>query len=186
VRVLAALILIVGLALPGFAQNYDRHFVDYTVLHFGSLVSPKWIKATAMAESNLKADARSGVGASGMLQFMSSTWSDVAPEPWKTLGPLDPEAAIFVGARYMRQIWNRFPDVATVQQRKGFVNASYNSGMGWIFKARNACKTIHGCDASIWDAPNVEKYLLTAPRFQLETRSYVQRIRRLELNVFLE
>lgn len=156
--------------------RYNKWFGEYTVLHFGSLVSPRWTKAVGMAESNLKYNAKSGVGALGLMQFMPQTWSSVAPEPYKSLGPLDPESAIWVGCRYLRWNWNRLP-VLNNDERKAFVNASYNSGLGNIFKARAKCQT--PCDKDVW-SDNVEKTLVTAPQFQSETKSYVIRIRKFE------
>lgn len=159
--------------------QYDRFFRDYTAYHFGGQVSPTWIKATAMAESGLKYNARSGVGAQGLMQFMPATWADVAPAPWKEMGALDPEAAIFVGARYMRQLWGRLPK-PEIAQRKALVNASYNSGLGNVFKAQKACALVTACVPTIWDSPNVETHLVTKLQFQAETKGYVRRIRQFE------
>jgi len=158
--------------------RYDKWFSDYTALHFGNLVSPRWTKAVGMAESNLRYNAKSGVGALGLMQFMPSTWASIAPQPFKSLGPLDPESAIWMGCKYLRMIWKQF-DVAESYERKAFVNAGYNSGPGNVMKARKKCLTIAGCNQNQWST-NVENNLVTLPQFQNETRGYVVRIRKFE------
>lgn len=158
--------------------RYNKWFSDYTLLHFGNLVSPRWTKAVGMAESNLKYNAKSSVGALGLMQFMPATFSSVAPEPYKTLGSLDPESAIWVGCKYLRMIWKQF-DVVESHERKAFVNAGYNSGPGNVMKARKKCLTIAGCNQDEWSM-NVENSLVTLPQFQSETRGYVARIRKFE------
>lgn len=158
--------------------RYNKWFREYTVWHFGTLVSPRWTKAVGMAESNLKYNAKSGVGALGLMQFMPSTWASVAPEPYKSLGPLDPESAIWVGCRYLRIIWKQLP-IPDSYERKAFVNASYNSGPGNVMKARKKCLTMSGCNQDVW-SDNVEGSLVTAPQFQAETKGYVIRIRKFE------
>lgn len=160
------------------SSRYDRWFETYTTARFGSAVSPLWPQAVAMAESGLKLGAVSPVGAQGLMQFMPSTWADVAPEPWRSRSAFDPEAAIFVGIKYLRSLWNNTP-TAALMHRKAFTNSSYNAGWGNIRKARATCRTSPGCDADKWDA-NVETKLTTLPQFQQETRNYVKRIREFE------
>jgi soluble lytic murein transglycosylase-like protein len=120
----------------------------------------------------------------GLMQFMPATWSWVAPEPWKSLGPLNPEAAIFVGCKYLRMLWDRFP-TAVQYHRKAFSNASYNSGLGNVRKAQKRCAMKPSCRSTEWDWPMVEANLVTASRFQVETRTYVTRIRRFEKQICL-
>lgn len=135
-----------------------------------------------MAESNLKADAVSWVGAQGLMQFMPGTWEWMAPEEWKALGPFDPEAAIFVGCKYMAWLWGKFPD-SYKWHKKALVNASYNSGLGNVYKAQKACLNstkFFFCDRTLWDWPHVEIHLVTRASSQKETRGYVARIRRFE------
>lgn len=175
------LLLILLLTTQAYAQTtkYDKYFITATKKNFGSQVNPAWLKAVGMAESALKYNARSVVGAQGLMQFMSSTWSSVAPEPWKSLGALDPEAAIMVGGLYLRQIWDRYPTIDTYN-RKAFTNAGYNSGPGNVNKAITKCKATPKCIAYCWDYPNVEATLVTKIQFQEETRNYVKRIRQFE------
>lgn len=161
-------------------SRYDRWILDYSVLHG---IEPRWSKAVAMAESALRADVTSWAGAEGLYQFMPATWGGFAPEPWKSLGPFEPEAAIFVGCKYLRWCYDRTPN-AERRQRKALANASYNSGWGNVIKARAKCREsilpCVECNPEVWDSPNVEDYLVTCPSCREETRGYVQRIRRFE------
>jgi membrane-bound lytic murein transglycosylase MltF len=136
-----------------------------------------------MAESNLKYNAKSSVGALGLMQFMPATWTSVAPEPYKSLGAMDPESAIWVGCKYLRWNWERVP-TETVDDRKAFTNAAYNSGLGWTLKARQKCRSNPPCDANLW-TNNVELNLVTNPRAQEENRRYVVRIRQFEQQLLL-
>lgn len=187
-----------ALGNPITDKRYDSWIREYTAMFFHDEISPAYIKAIAISESALKPDAESYVGARGLMQFMPSTWIDVAPEPWRTLGPFDPEAAIFVGVKYMRWLWLKFPD-AVIRQRKALSSASYNSGLGNIYKARSGCRddqcaicnaTIEireiirgqGCDPEIWDY-NVNVHLVTSERSQKETINYVRNIRSWELKL---
>ena len=183
-KLLAAVFLALLFVVPASAlERYDEWFETSTRIHFGSLVRSSWLKAIAMAESGMRFNARSPVGAQGLMQFMPATWADIAPPPYKALGPLDPEAAIWVAGKYLRRIWNGYGTAADTIQRKAFTNAGYNSGPGNVNRARNRCREKLGCNPGFWDSPNVEENLVTALRFQEETRNYVRRIRRFERQI---
>lgn len=162
-------------------RRYDKWFEEYTRIHLPPAISPRWPKAVAIAESNLRVDAKSPVGALGLVQFMPATWSWIAPEPWKSAGPMDPESAIWVGCYFLRWNWNRIP-VPDIGNRKAMVNSAYNSGLGWLQKARNKCKP--PCDNNVWDN-NVENCLITNKAAQLENKNYVRRIRKFERQLLM-
>ncbi len=177
---IGAVIWVLFSQLAHATSRYDRWFEDYTILHFGFEVSPRWVKAVAMAESNLKPEAVSWVGAQGLMQFMPGTWEWQARGLWKGRGAFDPESAIFVGCKYLRWIYNRLKSVPCKEEKKAMTNAGYNSGPGNIDKARKRCRgDALLCSDEIWTA-NVERSLVTNPRAQEETKSYVRRIRRFE------
>lgn len=173
---LSVLSVLPAACFGAWRTDYDSYFRLYVPLHFGADLEPAYVKAEAIAESALRWDAKSPAGAQGMMQFMPATWLSVAPEPWKSLGPLDPEAAVYVGCKYLRQLWKLYPSSKSVH-RKSLMSAGYNSGPGNIRKAQHKCAMKADCDPNQWDEPNVESNLVTAARFQLETRGYIRRIR---------
>jgi len=188
------LLMCVGAAYGSPLDNkrYDRWFEDYTFIHFAGQVSPRYPKAVAIAESALNPEAMSWVGARGLMQFMPATWTDVAPEPWRSFGALNPEAAIYVGCKYLAWQFSKFKKADTKLQRKAFASAGYNSGLGNVLKARAVCREREEyldfpdrvvpmmCCPEIWDAPHVSDFLVTCPSCQEETRGYIVRIRRWE------
>lgn len=188
----AVLCIAVAFANPLDNKRYDDWFEEYTALHFHGVVSPNYPKAVAIAESALNPLARSHVGAAGLMQFMPATWTDVAPEPWRSFGALNPEAAIWVGCKYLAWQFSKFKNARGLLQRKAFASAGYNSGLGNVLKARAVCRDREGyltfddrvvpmmCCPEIWDEPHVSNFLVTCPSCQIETRTYITRIRRWE------
>ncbi|MDX6503101.1 MAG: hypothetical protein QOE29_226 [Gaiellaceae bacterium] len=71
--------------------------------------------AVARVESNLDPTARSGAGATGMLQVLPSTGTALA------LDINDPAVNVVAGARYLRSMLNRFNDT-------DLALAAYNAG----------------------------------------------------------
>ena len=57
--------------------KYDRHFSKYSKRYFGAGFDWRYFKAQAIAESGLQADARSRVGAIGIIQVMPRTFEDI-------------------------------------------------------------------------------------------------------------
>lgn len=60
------------------ADRYDQTFRKYSKRYFG--VGHDWrvFKAQAMAESEMNPDAKSWVGARGLMQLMPSTYKDIS------------------------------------------------------------------------------------------------------------
>jgi soluble lytic murein transglycosylase-like protein len=76
---------------------------------------PAMLYAVAKVESNLREDAESAAGARGLLQVMPATARSL------NLNPDEPRSNVLAGARYLRQMLDRFdaPDLAL---------AAYNAG----------------------------------------------------------
>lgn len=153
--------------------RFDPTFKKYSKRYFGPAFDWRYFKAQGFAESGLKPDATSWVGARGLMQLMPSTYREIAshrPE----FGPIDqPEWNIAAGImhdRYLWQLWQRdVPD----DERHRFMFASYNAGEGTIARALTVARTKGGAPA--WSsieqiAPSVQRWRYT------ETLGYVKRI----------
>ena len=130
---------------------------------------PLMLAAQGYQESQLNQDAKSRVGAIGVMQIM--------PETGKGLGVGDIggiEPNIHGGAKYMDQLMTKFfPDAKFDDvNRTLFAFASYNAGPGNISKMRKAAEK-SGLDHDKW-FNNVE--IVTAQKIGIETTTYVRNI----------
>lgn len=95
-----------------------------------------------MQESAMKPQARSPVGALGLLQFMPATWREItAAMRLGLVDRTDVEPAIQAGAYYdakLRRIWS---SPRPENDRTGLMMASYNAGAGSLIQAQKACAT---------------------------------------------
>jgi membrane-bound lytic murein transglycosylase F len=57
--------------------KYDKYFLKYSKRYFGPGFDWHYFKAQAVAESRLQADARSRVGAVGVMQIMPRTFEEI-------------------------------------------------------------------------------------------------------------
>jgi membrane-bound lytic murein transglycosylase MltF len=141
---------------------FERYGTRY---HF----DPLMLVAQGYQESRLKQDARSHVGAIGVMQIMPETGKELAVGDIHQLEP-----NIHGGAKYMNQLMTRyFADANfTEQERTLFAFASYNAGPGAIAKMRKRAAN-EGLDQDKW-FDNVE--VVTARRIGMETTTYVRNI----------
>ena len=86
-------------------------------------ISPNLLKSVAKAESNFRPDAVSTAGAMGIMQLMPGTASGLGVQD-----AFDPEQNIMGGAKYLRQMLDRFG--GDLQLALG----AYNAGPGNIAK----------------------------------------------------
>ena len=159
-------------AAKKISQRYDPSFKKYTKRFFGPAFDWRYFKAQGFAESGLKPDATSWVGAKGVMQLMPSTYQEIAshrPE----FGPIDqPEWNIAAGIlhdRYLWDLWRNVPD----DERHRFMFASYNAGEGTINRAFAAARNKY--PDPVWS--NVELIAPSIGRWRYsETLGYVRRI----------
>ena len=148
-----------------WTDKYDRHFKKYSKRYFGPLFDWHWFKAQAIAESGLNDDAKSHVGAQGLMQIMPATFEEITKKnPHFT--NVEPHWNIAAGIYYDRTLYRKFKKTAA-QDKLYMTFASYNAGYGRIL---NASKRT-GNKEKDWD--EIKHYL---PK---ETRGYVRRIRKL-------
>lgn len=109
------------------------------------------LAAQISVESNFKNDARSWVGAKGLMQIMPATFNSLSP----TKNILNPHHNIAAGVKYnqsLTEFWKeRIPDST---QAIKFALASYNIGKGHVLDAQRLTEK-NGMDHLYWDN-NVE------------------------------
>jgi len=130
---------------------------------------PLMLAAQGYQESKLNQDARSSVGAIGVMQIMPATGQELRVGDIRLAEP-----NIHAGAKLMDQLMTKyFPDARfDDENRMLFAFASYNAGPGHIAKMRGAAEQI-GLDPDLW-FNNVE--VVTARRIGIETTTYVRNI----------
>ena len=161
-------------AQSGVPSRYDEIFRKYSKQHFGVGFNWRIFKAQAMAESNLNPDARSWVGAKGLMQLMPATYKEIKSKN-PDMGEInDPRWNIAAGIYYDSRLWRAWTDPASITDRIRFVLSSYNAGRTTILKAQDTA-TQEGLDAREW--PSVEVVAPRVPRWRHEeTLGYVRRI----------
>jgi membrane-bound lytic murein transglycosylase MltF len=130
---------------------------------------PLMLAAQGYQESKLRQEARSPVGAIGVMQIMPATGRDLRVGDIHQLEP-----NIHGGAKYMDQLMTRyFPDAKfSDAERPLFAFASYNCGPGNVSKMRKEAQK-RGLNPDKW-FNNVE--LVVADRIGMETTTYVRNI----------
>ncbi len=120
------------------AQYWDDLEIRFPMAHRDTLVREakvrglhsSWVFAITRQESAFMDDARSGVGASGLMQLMPSTAKDTARKFSIPLASpaqvLDPDKNIQLGAAYLSQVHSQF------NGNRVLASAAYNAGPGRV------------------------------------------------------
>lgn len=110
-----------------YSSQYDN-LIEQTARRHG--VDPLMLHAVIYQESRYKQQARSHVGARGLMQIMPGTGADLGV---KNAGHLyDPAVNIDAGARLLKQLWTKY------KGRFDLVLAAYNAGPGAVAKYGNS------------------------------------------------
>ncbi|MCF8227943.1 MAG: transporter substrate-binding domain-containing protein [Bacteroidales bacterium] len=112
-------------------------------------------------ESGFHPNARSWVGAFGLMQLMPSTAAMYGIDSTSA-----PEEQIAAGVKFLRWIDENLPDEITDEkERLKFILASYNAGIAHVFDARRLAEK-HDKNPNVW-TENVDYYLLnkSKPKF---------------------
>lgn len=178
---IVAFAAIVGLACAagGRAQSvvpdrYDDTFRKYAKRYFGPGFDWRLFKAQGMTESNLNPNAKSWVGARGLMQLMPSTFADIRTKN-PEIGPINnPEWNIAAGIYYNRKLWQQWAERAAGEDRREFMFGSYNAGRGTILRAQKVAAG-KSLDERVWSS--IRNVAPEVPGWRhKETLSYVQRI----------
>jgi len=107
-------------------------------------LDPIAVKAIIEIESRWKPDAKSAVGAVGLMQVMPKTWDWICRDilgqlkPWAFADATDPEKNITVGCAYLawlQEHWRTRLDHVTCDLDTAVI-ASYNCGQGRVLRAK--------------------------------------------------
>lgn len=127
-------------AHAAMADPHAAHIAEASQ-RFG--IPEHWIRAVMRAESAGNARAVSSAGAMGLMQVMPDTWAGLRIRHRLGRDPYDPRDNILAGAAYLREMFDRYGNVAAML-------AAYNAGPG-----------------------RYDEYLATGRRLPAETRAYV-------------
>jgi len=108
---------------------------------------PAMLYAVAKVESNLHEDARSAAGARGLLQLMPETARSL------DLNPDEPGSNVLAGARYLRQLLDRFNsmDVALAAYNAGPTAVAHAGGapsgevLRYVANVNTIWRSVAGC-----------------------------------------
>jgi len=158
------------------AGRYDDTFRRYSKRYFGVGFDWRHFKAQGMAESGLDPNAKSWVGARGVMQLMPSTFQAISTRRPEFASIDDPEWNIAAGIMHDRYLWKLWAKSISEAERPAFMFASYNAGEGTIARARLAARA-QATDATAWS--HIEQVAPTVPRWRYrETLDYVRKIDR--------
>jgi membrane-bound lytic murein transglycosylase MltF len=130
---------------------------------------PLMLSAQGYQESQLNQEARSPVGAIGLMQVMPATGKELG------VGDITvAESNVHAGTKYMDQLVSKELAGANLDEvnRTLFAFAAYNCGPGNMAKLRKAAEA-RGLDPNVW-FNNVE--VVTAEKIGIETTTYVRNI----------
>lgn len=96
-------------------------FIAEASQRFG--IPQHWIRAVLRVESAGDARAVSSAGAMGLMQVMPDTWAGLRTHHGLGRDPYDPRDNILAGTAYLREMWDRYGNVAAML-------AAYNAGPG--------------------------------------------------------
>lgn len=115
----------------------------------------KLLASVAYQESKFNPTVESWAGAKGLMQLMPQTALAYGMDTTKIM---DPEQSVKTAVSYLKAVDGIFSDVKDRHERRKFVLASYNAGVGHVRDAM-ALTEKHGKDPKKWDG-NVADYIL--------------------------
>jgi membrane-bound lytic murein transglycosylase F len=159
-------------------KKYDFYFSKYSKRYFGPGFDWRHFKAQAVAESRLRANAKSHTGAMGIMQIMPRTFEEIAHKNPSIKGTLaQPRWNISAGIYYDRQLWKTWKAKRPFQDRVNFMFGSYNAGKMNIVKAQKLAGK-KGLNPNLWQSIEAELPEVTGENSR-ETLGYVEKIEKI-------
>jgi len=135
---------------------------DKIVKKYSSQIGWDWrlVSSIIYQESRFDINSKSWTGACGLMQLMPATARAMGIK-----NPKDPEQNIRGGIKYLKHVFDQWPEIPDTTQRIKFTLASYNCGINHVKDAQNLTEK-HKGDPKVWDN-NVENYLklLSKPKY---------------------
>lgn len=128
-----------------FEDRFDLLITDAVERRFPELFADfgaggwLWVKAQIWQESRFRVQAKSPVGAQGLMQLMPATAAELGVKD-----PFDPIENIDGGTRYLADQWRHLMEVPDPAERIRFALASYNGGRGYINHALVQARAAEG------------------------------------------
>jgi len=180
------LVLIFSFNLPLFAEEmplvtdrhwtrkYDQYFRKYSKRFFGPAFDWHWFKAQGIAESGLRANARSWTNAKGIMQLMPRTFAELKKKNPDLRKVTDPRWNIATGIYYDSYLFKKWKEDRVILDRVRFMLGSYNAGFSTILRAQKISRN-NGFSGKDWDsiksiAPKVSRWR------DKETLGYINKI----------
>jgi membrane-bound lytic murein transglycosylase F len=159
--------------------KFDKYFSKYSKRYFGPGFDWRFFKAQSIAESGLESDARSPVGAAGIMQIMPRTFEEIMRKNAYIKGTrLQPRWNIAAGIFYDRMLWKTWTAPRPYRDRIDFMFGSYNAGKGNILKAQKVAEK-QGLNPNLWETITTALPRVTGRRSR-ETIDYVDKIDRIK------
>lgn len=160
---------------PKWTKKYDAYFRKYTKRYFGVGFDYRWFKAQAIAESALNKDAKSWVGAKGLMQIMPKTFEEIRKKNPDFKHVLRPRWNIAAGIFYDRKMFKFWKSDRSFIDKISFAFASYNAGVGNILKGQKRCQKLKGGNCNLWK--NIEPHGVNVKTWRhKETIHYIKKI----------
>jgi membrane-bound lytic murein transglycosylase MltF len=159
--------------------KYNEYFKKYTKRFFGPGFDWRYFKSQGIAESHLNPDAKSHVGAKGIMQIMPKTFEEIKYKNPSIKGSsLQPKWNIAAGIYYDRNIWKLWKAKRPFEDKLAFMFGSYNAGKGNVLQAQKIAEK-NGLNPNFWSS--IEKTLpKVTGRHSKETITYVNKINKVK------
>ena len=164
----------------GYAQynrltKFDSYFSKYSKRYFGVGFDWHYFKAQAVAESNLREDVRSPIGATGIMQIRPRTFEEIRQRNPAIGGIIeDPRWNIAAGIWYDRQNYVAWKADRSLEDKLKFMFGSYNAGRSNILRAQRVALR-KGLNGTTWGSIEQCLHEVTG-RHSKETLTYISRI----------